>query len=65
MAREDIMARAYATANFRERYALEHYDTKETKKVNGRKLWIFRYSPSNPYQDANGATYDIKKGAWV
>lgn len=56
---------ARETAGYRERYALDHYTTKEIRKENGRKLWIFRYSPSDPYQDANGAVFDVKRGAWV
>ena len=55
---------AYDAGGYRERYAMDH-GTKEIKMVNGHRLWIFNYSLDDPYQDANGATYDCKKGAWI
>lgn len=55
---------AEAAAGYREKYALEH--GKPTKKmVNGHTLYIFKYSASDPYQDANGATYDASRRAWI
>jgi len=55
---------AYAAGGYRERYAMDHGE-KETKTVNNHRLWIFRYSPDDPYQDANGATFDCKEGRWI
>lgn len=55
---------AYNAGGFREKYAMDH-GTKEIKVVNGHRLWIFRYSPDDPYQDANGSTYDCKLRRWV
>lgn len=55
---------AYDAGGYRERYAMEHGE-KEVKNVSGHRLWIFRYSPDDPYQDANGATYDLKERRWV
>ena len=55
---------AYEAGGFRERYAMDH-GTKEIKTINGHRLWIFRYSPDNDYQDANGATFDCKSRRWV
>lgn len=58
------MARARATAGARERYALEH-GNKTVIYVNGEKCFKFTYSAYDPYQDANGATYNTVRGAWV
>ncbi len=55
---------AYDRAGYRERYAMTH-GRKETKTMRGHKLWIFRYSPDDEYQDANGATYDVTEGRWI
>ena len=55
---------AYNRAGYRERYAITH-GTKETKTVNGHKLLIFTYSENDPYQDANGSTYDVTEGRWI
>ena len=60
-----IMEKARESAGYREKYALEHYDIIQRKKVNGHKLLIFRYSPTDPYQDANGAIFDIRTLKWV
>ena len=55
---------AYDRGGYRERYAMIH-GRKETKTEKGHKIWIFRYSPDDEYQDANGATYDATTGRWV
>lgn len=60
---------AYEAGGFRERYAMNHYatgnGTKEIKVLNGHRLWIFHYSKADPYQDANGATFDCKERKWI
>lgn len=55
---------AYNRAGYRERYAMTK-GKRETKIVNGHKLWIFNYSDDDPYQDANGSTYDVTEGRWI
>lgn len=54
----------YEAGGFRERYAMDHGE-KEIKVVNGHRLWIFRYSPDEEYQEANGATFDCKERKWI
>lgn len=57
-------ATAKARAGYREKYAMER--GKESKKTqSGHTLYIFTYPASDPYQDANGATYDATRGAWI
>ena len=55
---------AYKSGGFREKYAMDHGE-KEIHMVNGHRMWIFHYSPDDPYQDANGATFDCKMRRWV
>ena len=55
---------AYNSGGYRERYAMDH-GTKEIKMVNGHRMWIFNYSPDNPYQDGNGATFGCKTKTWI
>ena len=57
-------ARATAAAGYRERYAMKN-GREEHKIVNGHNLYVFRYDSTVDYQDANGATYDATRGAWV
>ncbi len=54
----------YKAGGYRERYAMDH-GTKEIRMVNGHRLWIFRYSKDDPYQDGNGATFDCKERKWI
>lgn len=65
MSKNELTVIAYEKAGFRERYAMNNYATKEIKKVNNHKLWIFRYGTADPYQDANGATFDTKLLRWI
>lgn len=60
-----IMKKARETAGYRERYAMDNYTVIQKRKENGHKLLTFMYSPDDPYQDGNGATYDIKRNVWV
>ena len=55
---------AVSTAGYRERYAIEH-GTRTLVHNGDHKLWVFRYSADDPYQDGNGATYDVTEGRWV
>ena len=55
---------AYNAGGYRERYAMDNGD-REIRVVNGHRLWIYTYSKENPYQDANGATFDCKERKWI
>lgn len=58
------MQKAYNAGGLRERYAMEH-GNKTTITVNGHKCYKFTYSKNSSYQDANGATFDTARGAWI
>lgn len=60
-----MMNRAYAEAGYREKYAMEHGKKTTKRDRRGHTLWVFTYSADDPYQDANGATYDATEGRWV
>ena len=55
---------AYDAGGYRERYAMDN-GTMKIRTVSGHRLWIFRYSNDDPYQDANGATFDCKTKTWI
>lgn len=55
---------AYNSGGFRERYAMENGNA-TTVYINGNKCIKYTYSPSEEYQDANGATYDTVKRQWI
>ena len=54
----------YSSGGFRERYATQN-GTRETEYINGEKCYIYRYGTEEEYQDANGATYNAVRGAWI
>ena len=56
--------KAYETAGYRERYAMEH-GNRATVYIDGHKCIKFTYSKSIEYQDANGATFDTVRGVWI
>lgn len=57
-------ATAAAKAGYRELYAMKN--GKETKRTeNGETLYIFTYSEKDPYQDANGATWNATRKTWI
>ena len=58
------MKKAYESAGFRERYAMEN-GNRATVYINGHKCIKFTYSEFIEYQDANGATYDTVRGSWI
>lgn len=60
MTKQEIMKEAKRKAGYRERYAVQNGEL----NINGN-LWIFVYSTDDPYQDANGATYDCTEGKWI
>lgn len=55
---------AEAAAGYREKYAMQN-GKPEKKTENGETLYIFKYSSADPYQDANGATYNATRGRWT
>ena len=55
---------AYERGGYRERYAMEH-GNKATIFINGAKCFKWTYSTTREYQDANGATYDTRRKAWI
>lgn len=57
--------RAYETAGYREKFAMEHGKRSVKRDRRGHTLWVYKYSPDVDYQDANGATYDATEGRWV
>ena len=54
----------YSAGGYRERYAMEH-GNRATVYISGNKCIKFTYSKKIPYQDANGATFDTVRGAWI
>ena len=58
------MKKAYDSAGFRERYAMEH-GNRTTVYINGHKCYKYTYINAKEYQDANGATYDTVRGSWI
>ena len=62
--RSETTKKAYESAGFRERYAMEH-GNRTTVYINGHKCYKYTYSNTKEYQDANGATYDTVRGSWI
>ena len=62
--KSDEKRAAYICGGWRERYAMEHGNAK-TVYINGDKCIKYTYSNNNPYQDANGATYNTNKKQWI
>lgn len=62
--KSEEMRKAYAAGGFRERYAMKN-GNRTTIYINGHKCIKFTYSAKNAYQDANGATFDTVRGAWI
>lgn len=60
----DYLYRAYTTAGYRERYAMEN-GKRTYKNITGDNCIVFTYNKKDKYQDANGATYNIDRAAWV
>ena len=58
------MKKAYESAGFLERYAMEH-GNRTTVFINGHKCYKYTYSSTKEYQDANGATYDAVRESWI
>ena len=54
----------YGAGGFRERYAMEN-GNRATVYINGEKCYKYTYSTAREYQDANGATYNTARRAWI
>lgn len=53
-------------AGARERYAMGHNQKSlAIYEENGHTLYKWTYPTDDPFQDANGATYDQTRGAWI
>jgi len=56
--------KAYKNGGWRERYAMDN--GKETVVMyGGHKCLEYTYDHNNPYQDANGAMWDIDRQKWI
>lgn len=62
--RSEEMKAAYTAGGFRERFAMEN-GNRTTVYINGHKCYKFTYSTKKAYQDANGATFDTVRRAWI
>lgn len=60
-----MRSRAYETAGYRERHAIEHGKKSVRVDNRGHRIWTYNYSKFLEYQDGNGATYDDTEGRWV
>ena len=57
--------KAKETAGYRERYAMENGSEKLLQDKRNHLLFKYTYSREDPYQDANGAMFDIMEMRWV
>lgn len=61
---DPVVCKAYEEAGTRERYAMLFGTPKDIDR-GGKKLRVFTYAEENPYQDANGAVYDLENNRWI
>lgn len=61
---ENNVKKAFSAAGWRERYAMEH-GAPRVVVIGGHKCIKWIYSTVDPYQDANGATFDTVRGCWI
>ena len=61
---DDIEYRAFNSAGWRERYAMNNGKQIYTT-INNYKCIVYKYSNKLEYQAGNGATYCITTGAWI
>lgn len=54
----------WTRAGWRERYAMKNGNARKVCD-GGRVLVVFTYSKFDNYQDANGATWDTTRRAWI
>lgn len=65
MKKTSEILKAYQQGGFREKYAIDHAEKIERRQMGNHNLIIFRYSATDEYQDANGATWDATYKTWV
>ena len=58
---DELLYKMFECAGWRERYALQN----GKQQLLNNNLIKFTYSTKLTYQDAHGATYSIKAGAWI
>ena len=56
--------KAYKAGGWRERYAIDHGTATEIE-YGGDKCIRFNYDHNDPYQDANGAIWDVTRQKWI
>jgi hypothetical protein len=59
-----ILREAFRLAGFREKFAMEN-GNRATLYINGAKCYKWTYNTRETYQDANGATFDTVRRAWI
>lgn len=62
---QSIKKKAWETAGWRERYAMENGKAQKVEDDRGHVLWTYSYSAARDYQDANGAVYDATENRWI
>lgn len=55
---------AYASGGYRERYAMDN-GTETEIEYGGHNCLKYTYDINDPYQDANGAIWDMDEGKWI
>lgn len=56
--------KAFQAAGWRERYAMKH-GSPEIISIKNHRCIKWTYSLNEPYQDANGATFDTVRRVWI
>ena len=56
-------SKASAAGGWRERYAIDHGKAIQTEE-GGHKVIRWYYDHNDPYQDANGAMWDVTEQRW-
>ena len=55
---------AYTKGGFRERYAMDK-GTEKIVEFGGHQCLRYDYDHNDPYQDANGAMWDMERAKWI
>ena len=61
---KEMYKKAYEKGGYRERFAMDN-GTAIFKKWGSNDCVSFEYSLEIPYQDGNGATYDLTAQKWI
>lgn len=57
--------KAMQEAGYREKYAMQHGRPVKCNDYKPHECYEFVYSSADPYQDANGATWDETIKKWI